>query len=253
MKSLAAQVRRVTFFCAFAVGCATAWGGEFSVDPIRLELGPQIRSGVINVSNEGKANLSFQMQAMEWTQDAKGEDQYSDTQDLVFFPKLMTIEPGKEGVIRIGTKFPVVPREKTYRLFIEELPGSDKPAPSKGAQLTVTIRFGAPIFVKPLKIEDGLEVDQVELSQGKLSLIARNTGNEHQMVQGIQLTGTDSQGRQVYALTLADRYLLAGTSKRYSTAIPKDQCAKIAALAIEFKTDKITQNRKLEVDQAMCL
>ena len=252
MKPLAVRFRQVMLPALLVAGCAPVSAGEFSVNPIRLEMGASVRSGVISVKNEGQDKLSFQMQAMEWTQDGQGQDQYAETQDMIFFPKLMTVEPGQEGVIRIGTKFPVVPREKTYRLFIEELPGAVKPAPTQGAQVTVMIRFGAPIFVKPLKPENRLEVDKIELAKGELSLVARNTGNQHQIVEGIQLRGTDSQGREVYTMMLADRYLLAGTSKRYSTAIPTDQCPKITALAIDFKTDKVVQNVKLEVDKAMC-
>jgi fimbrial chaperone protein len=229
-----------------------AGASEFAVNPIRLELGPNARSGVIGVRNEGKEKISFQMQAMQWTQDAQGQDQYAETQDLVFFPKLMTVEGGEEGVIRIGTRFAVVPQEKTYRLFIEELPGANKPRTEKGPLVNVMIRFAAPIFVRPLKPEDGLELQKIDLSSGELSLVARNSGNQHQVVEGIQLKGTDRQGRAVYALTLADRYLLAGSSRRYSTIIPKEQCAQIAQLAIEFRTDKVSQTGKLEVGQAMC-
>lgn len=228
------------------------WAGEFAVNPIRLDLGPTVRSGVITVRNEGKEKIGFQMQAMQWTQDDQGQDRYEETQDLVFFPKLMTVAAGEEGVIRVGTKVAVVPQEKTYRLFIEELPGAIKPQQGTGPQLNVTIRFAAPIFVRPLKPEDALELQKIDLSSGELSLVARNSGNQHQFIEGIRLKGTDRTGREVYAMTLADRYLLAGTSKRYSTTIPKEQCAQIAQLAIEVKTDKVSQSGKLEVERAMC-
>lgn len=234
------------------LGAAPAAAGDFTVNPIRLELGRNAKSGAITVRNEGQEKLSFQVRAMEWTQDAEGKDQYADTQELVYFPKLLTTEPGEARVIRIGTKFPLVPKEKTYRLFIEELPGAPKPGAEKGAQVSVLIRFGAPIFVKPLKQEDSADIEKIELSRGELALLVRNTGNAHQMVEGIHLRGLDSQGNEAYALTLADRYLLAGTAKRYTATIPRDQCGKIANLAIELKTDKLTLKRSLEVSRAMC-
>jgi fimbrial chaperone protein len=251
MKSAAASLKPIFLAGLAALWCACASAGEFVVNPIRLELGSSTRSGVITVRNESKDKLSFQMQAMEWTQDAQGQDVYVETQELIFFPKLMTVAAGEESVIRIGARMPVTPREKTYRLFIEELPGAAAAA-TIGPQLTVLIRFGAPIFVKPVKAEDRLDLESVEMAGGELSLTARNTGNQHQLVEGIHLKGTDSGGREVYALTLADRYLLAGTRKRYTTTVPRDQCARITQLSIEFKTDKATQGSKLAVGRGMC-
>lgn len=229
----------------------SACAGEFSVNPVRLELGAAARSGAITVRNEGKQPLSFQLQAMEWTQDANGKDQYLETADIIFFPKIMTIAPDEEGVVRVGTRTPAVPVEKTYRLFIEELPGSAQNAPGS-PQITFLIKFGAPIFVTPLKPQDGLELSELALAKGEVTLATRNTGNRHQVVQGIVLTGADASGQPVYSMTLADRYLLAGAAKPYASAIPADQCARIASLAVEYKTDKLSARRQITVTRAMC-
>ena len=226
--------------------------GEFSVNPIRLELGVSVKSGVIAVKNEDKQKLSFQLQAMEWTQSADGKDQYADTPDLLFFPKILSIEPGEEGLIRVGTKTPVVVTEKTYRLFIEELPDGSKRPEGSAAQINVLIRFGAPVFVTPPKPQDSLDIESFHLTKGVVTIAAKNTGNRHQLVQGVDLRGTDSAGQQVYALTLADRYLLAGTAKSYTTFITSEQCVKISSLVLEFKTDKVSASRKLDISRTLC-
>jgi fimbrial chaperone protein len=233
----------------FATGSAMA--GEFSVNPIRLDLGASVRSGVIAIKNEDKQKLGFQIEAKEWTQDAGGKDQYADTNALIFFPKIMSVEPGEEGLIRVGARVAAVPAEKTYRLFIEELPGATKKLEG-GAQINVLIRFGAPVFIAPLKPQDSLDIESFSLAKGTVTVSAKNTGNRHQVVQGIELQGTDAGGSEVYALTLADRYLLTGTAKAYTTAIPADQCAKITRLSLEFKTDKLNVARTLDVTRAMC-
>ena len=238
--------------CSALLASAPCQAGEFSVNPIRLELGTSVKSGVIAVKNEDKRKLNFQLQAMEWTQSADGKDQYADTPDLVFFPKILSIEPGEEGLIRVGTKTPVVAAEKTYRLFIEELPGADKRPEGSAAQINVLIRFGAPVFVTPAKPQDSLDIENFHLSKGVVTIAAKNIGNRHQLVQGIDLRGTDSTGQEVFALTLADRYLLAGTVKSYTTFISAAQCLKINSLALEFKTDKFSTTRKLDVSRTMC-
>ena len=243
----------VVLLLLWALVSAPARAGEFVVNPIRLELGAQARSGVITVRNEGKEKLNFELAAMEWTQDATGKDVYTDTPDLIFFPKIMAIEPGQEGLIRVGSRALIVPVEKTYRLFIEELPGVSAPKPAgSSATINVLIRFGAPVFVAPVKPSDSAEITAATLARGVLSLSVKNTGNRHQIVEGIQLSGIDRAGNEVYALTVADRYLLAGTTKSYTATIPAEQCARIANLSIELKTDKFGVKRKLDIDRAMC-
>lgn len=237
---------------AACLACTFALAGEFSVNPVRLELGAAVRSGAITVRNEGKQPLSFQLQAMEWTQDAAGKDQYQATGDLIFFPKIMTIAPGEEGVVRVGTRTPAVPVEKTYRLFIEELPGNTQAAAGGDPQITFLIKFGAPIFITPLKPDDGLDMTELSLARGEVTLAAKNNGNRHQVVQGIVLTGVDAGGQPVYSMTLADRYLLAGAAKSYASTIAAEQCVRIASLEVEYKTDKVVTKRRIPVTRAMC-
>lgn len=235
--------------CALAAPPAAA---EFVVSPVRVDLGPASRSAAIKVRNDGKEKIGFQLEAMEWRQDAGGKDQYLPTQELVFFPKIMSVEPGDEGVIRVGAKTPVVETEKTYRLFIQELPGAAKAPENAAAQVSFLIRFGAPVFVAPVKPQDSLALDNVALAKGTLSLSARNGGNRHQIFQGIHLKGADAAGKEVYALALTDRYLLAGASKAFSADIPAAQCALLASLSVEVKTDKLSTVRKLDVTPSMC-
>lgn len=244
--------------CAIAAAwilltCGLAVAGEFTVSPVRIDLGAGVKSGVFTITNDGNDKLSFQIQAMEWTQDAAGKDQYTETRDLIFFPKIMSVEPGQEGIVRVGLRTAAASTERTYRLFIEELPGVRKDPEGKAANIKFLIRFGAPIFAAPIKPQDGLEIEGLELKKGAISLLARNTGNRHQMVQGIHLKGTDSAGSTVFALDIADRYVLAGVQKSYTSAVTAEQCLRMAALNVEYKTDKLSAARKLEVTRAMCL
>jgi fimbrial chaperone protein len=165
----------------------SAVAGEFSVNPIRLELGAAARSGAIAVRNEGQQPLSFQLQAMEWTQDAKGKDQYLETRDLIFFPKILTVEPGQERVVRVGARTPVVPSEKNLPSSSKNFGQRQGPA-TKGTQINFLIRFGAPVFITLLKPEDGLEIEDVALAHGDLTFPQRTpatgTGNSGSSFEG---------------------------------------------------------------------
>lgn len=238
--------------CLALLACSPVLAGGFAVSPLRLELGPAVRSGVIEVRNTGSEKLSFQLEALEWAQDEAGKDKYSETRDLVFFPKIMSLNAGEEAIVRIGLRAALAPTEKTYRFFIEELPGVGRQPQGPSAQVTFLVRFGVPIFAAPISPQDGLAVEGFGLNKGTVELAAKNTGNRHQVVSGVQLRGTDTSGATVYSLDIADRYLLSGTKKSYTTTIAADQCHKIDVLAVEIKTDRLSETRKLNVNRSMC-
>jgi fimbrial chaperone protein len=238
--------------CCSGALFASPAAAEFVISPVRLELGAANRSGAITVRNQGSDRLAFQLEAMEWRQDADGQDQYLATQELVFFPRIMNVEAGQDSLVRVGAKTPLVQTEKTYRLFIQELPGPAKSAQGKAAQVNFLIRFGAPIFVGPAQPRDSLAIETLALAKGAISLSAHNTGNRHQVVQGVFLKGVDGSGNEVYSLTLADRYLLAGATKNFSASVPAGECARMASLSVEVRTDRLSAVRKLDVDPNMC-
>jgi fimbrial chaperone protein len=243
---------RILAVAFWTIAGIQAMAGEFSVNPIRVDLGPTAKSAVITVTNEGNEKLNFQIQGMEWSQNAAGKDEYRDTRELIFFPKIMSVEPGREGVIRIGLRAQAVAAEKTYRLFIEEMPGIQKEPQTSGAQIKFLIRFGVPVFAAPGRPADGLAVDGFELKNGVIALFATNMGNRHQVVKGIHLKGMDSAGKAIYGLDIADRYLLAGTRKSYTATVAAEQCRQITVLDLEIKTDKLSETRRLDVTPAMC-
>lgn len=232
--------------------CAQVFAGEFTVNPVRIDLGPAARSAAVTVANEGKEKLNFQLQAMDWAQDAAGKDQYSETRDLIFFPRIMSVEPGQEAVVRVGLKTGASASERTFRLFIEELPGIVKKPEGNAAQINFLVRFGLPIFAAPIQPRDGLAIEKLELTNGVIAVAARNTGNRHQVFKSLRLEGTDASGNRVYGLDIADRYLLAGIVKSYTATLTPEQCGKIAALEVEIATDKLTEKRRLDVSRTMC-
>ena len=245
--------RRLVAAVIWCTSCSAAFAGEFSVKPIRLDVVHSAKSTSVSVVNDGAEKISFQLQAMDWTQDKDGKDQYADSRDLIFFPKLFAVEPGQEALVRIGFKSPVTTTEKTYRLFIEELPGIVKKTEANSAQINVLIRFGLPIFVKPALTQDGLAIEAVELTNSVLSFTARNSGNRHQIYKSIRLEGLNAANKPVFSLDLADNYLLASAAKPYKTTLSALQCRELVSLVINIETDKLIQSRKLDVKPDMCL
>jgi fimbrial chaperone protein len=237
-----------TLLCLlFVIGSAQA--GEWRVSPIRMTLGNDAKSGTISVINEGTGKFQVQMKAYLWEQDAEGKDRYTESNDLVFFPKMMLFTKPEERILRTGIKSPAGAREKTYRLFIEEIPEAKK---TPGTNVAIAIRFGVPIFVKPTKEESKGELVSIELTKGELRATVRNSGNVHFVINSVEFTGRNGSGEQTYSRKFDGWYLLNGVSRTYAATIPGEVCAKSAKLDVEVKTDLFVLNGKLDVDKTMC-
>lgn len=240
-------------FALLVMSPSYGYCGQWRVAPARVFLDREIKSSVITVVNEGDDKVNLQGNAMEWSQDAEGKDVYKDTGDLMFFPRMLSINKGEQKIIRAGMKVPAGAREKTYRLFIEEIPQPHK-GPADVAQLTVAVRFGVPFFVKPIKEEVKGELSNAELSKGVVSATVKNSGNTHFRIGTITLKGTNSQGAETFATKIDGWYLLADAVRSYTVPVPKDKCAETAQIEIVVATDaKITLKRLLNVEKAQCL
>jgi fimbrial chaperone protein len=223
---------------------------EWQVIPIRLDLDRATKSGVLTIKNRGDIALNVQIKAFEWSQDANGKDQYSETADLIFLPRIATIEKQADQLVRAAIKVPATAREKTYRLFIEEIPKARK-AESTG--VAIAVRFGVPIFVKPLKEEIRGEIVKMELAKGVLSATVKNTGNIHFNTNSLVVRMQNSKGEEVFTKDIKGWYLLSDISRDHAVPIPEKACLEAVVAEIEVKADKLNLKRRLDLKKTMCM
>jgi fimbrial chaperone protein len=217
--------------------------------PIRLDFSQKVRSGVITLVNDSDQPISFNLEAGEWTQDETGKDKYDPTSDLIFFPKELTINPKEERVIRAGVKKLPVGQEKTYRLFVKELPPKRDNAANSVA---IAIRFGVPVFVEPPRETIQGEITHPVMEQGKLVIPVRNTGNRHFRIKTVSVVGKNASGEKTFSQELNGWYLLANTTRPYLVEIPREICRKLGTIDIQASGDKIQLSGKVDVDPTMC-
>jgi fimbrial chaperone protein len=227
-----------------------AFAGQFSVSPIRLDFDRHIKSGSITVLNQGTEPLDLQMRAMEWTQDAEGKDQYAETNDIIFFPRIMTLQGGESRILRMGIRLPATLKEKTYRLFLEEIPNLKK---TEGTQVAIAVRFGVPIFVKPIEEKPRGEVEKIELSKGNLRIVIKNIGNVHFLIDKIYIRGKNASSQYVFSKELNGWYLLSEDSRLYTTSISQEDCMNIKQIDVEIKTDQLSLDKRFDVSKSMCV
>src|ERR1700759_2394475 len=110
---------------ALALGIAVvAQATAVAVDPTRLHLSAKAHAQSLTLRNSGTEKARFQVSAFSWAQSTSGEMQLTPTQDILFFPSLLEIAPGETRKIRVTTDVPADTLEKSYRLFVDELPPS---------------------------------------------------------------------------------------------------------------------------------
>jgi fimbrial chaperone protein len=223
--------------------------GDWRVSPIRIDLGRDAKSGSVTVHNGPGGRMQVQLSAGEWTQDGEGKDRYADSGDLVFFPRILQFEPDQDRVVRVGIRAPAVRQERAYRLFIEEMPAFD---PNRGTSIGVVLRFGVPVFVRPLKEEPAGAIASLSLDNGVLRVRVANEGNVHFSIQAVVATGRDPKGAETFRKEATGWYLLPGVSRTHPVEVPREACAATSRIEVEVRTDRIPLSGHLETSPGNC-
>ena len=226
---------RLAFAALATAGAAGAFGGDFGVSPIRVELDRSVKSAVITVTNDDRRPLAFQVRALQWTQDAEGADRYAETADLVYFPRQLKLAPKESRVVRVGYRAPPAQREQAFRLYIEELADQSARDPAQTG-VSVTLRFGVPIFLRPAT---PAAAGALELPSSGGRALIRNTGNVHFRVNAVRYAAVDAGGKSVAEQTADGWYLLAGVERAYPVKLPREACARGSRLRAEALVDKL--------------
>jgi P pilus assembly chaperone PapD len=89
------------------------FAASFDIKPVRLELSKETPLEKLVIKNVSDKEFPLQVRVYEWNQNEKGEDVYTETDDIIVFPKIMTIKCDEERYIRVGSKVVPGTTEKT--------------------------------------------------------------------------------------------------------------------------------------------
>ena len=242
-----------TLLCAFLISFAILpqkiFSADFSIAPVRVFFDTRTTTAILTITNESEKDLTLQLKTFTWQQDEAGEDVYSPTEDIIFFPKIFKIEKAADKLIRLWSKIPHGSDEKTYRLFLEEIPESQA---ANGASVRILMRVGVPIFISPLQESAKGVITKAVLQSGNLSLSIKNEGNSHFIIQKITVKGTNDAGIELFNIETGGGYLLAAASKSFMIEIPADKCPQAKFFEINIDTDKLSLDGKIEISKEMC-
>ena len=164
------------------------------------------------LKNVSGLRTGLQLSVYQWKQDENGNDIYSPTDNVIVFPRIFTIDNGKSKTIRAGLRVPPCDLEKTYRIYLEELPLSQ---PATGTSLQVLMRLGVPVYVPAISPVYKARIEGPQVSNGKLSFTLRNTGNTHLLMKTCNFSGQSSTGQELFKRELGSRCVLTGKTAVY--------------------------------------
>jgi fimbrial chaperone protein len=251
-----AHSRRTLAAClAIAVGlalgqAAAAAAASFTVNPTQVFLSSTTRSALVTIRNETDKPVRFQLSLVAWTQDPNGQMQLASTEDVVFFPALLTLDGREERRVRIGAEVPAGPVEKTYRLFVEELPPAESAGTTNG--VVMLTKVGIPIFLQPAKLTTRATLESLGLKAGRFSFRLVNSGTIHFIPQAVRVRGLDEAGAAVLDLKPAAWYVLAGSDRVFDLEIPADGCGRIRSFVVEAQLTGSTLRETLGAPDGAC-
>lgn len=193
--------------CAFLLLLCLAWGyagaGQVSINPVTLQLQPNVRATQLTLSNQDAQPVTFDLSVLSWTQTG-GQEALSPTQAVVVAPATVTLAPGTSQTVRVARLGSPTLDELAYRLLITE-------RPSNTPGVSTRLQFSLPVFDGPSSSSPGDASTlpfQARLTQDGRVLLS-NPGKVHLRLSGLeaQVNGRWAQVPLVYLLAGQGRLL----------------------------------------------
>ncbi|QZY66563.1 molecular chaperone (plasmid) [Providencia rettgeri] len=203
-------IRTTTFI--FLGSAFSSHSATLQVYPVNIDFSENEKTKAVYVSNAGKSAINAQIRVFLWQQDS-GENKLIETREIIVSPPLTDIPPGQQQMIRI-----ILPNQKTtnaelsYRLIIDELPGSDEA--QNGGAINFLLRYSLPIFIyTPSTPVDNAKIHVwIDKSATPALLKVSNENNQHIKLSDVSII---NQGKKVVVSKGLLGYVLANNQMQW--------------------------------------
>ncbi|WP_430385448.1 fimbrial biogenesis chaperone [Blastomonas fulva] len=180
---------------------------SLAILPVTIQMEPGQMATLLTVINQGPVETAVQIRAFSWNQ-ADGTDQLVNSDDIMVSPPLATIQPGGTQIVRLVLRKPVVGREGTYRVLLDQIP-----PPAEPGVVRVALRMSLPVFAEPAtRVAPELKF-HIEHDNGQPYLVATNDGGSHEAIRDVVLEAAN--GANLKVDSAVSPYVLAGAKRRW--------------------------------------
>ena len=216
-----------------------------SISPTRLVLDPKTKVATLTLENKSDTPTNVQIKANGWYMDDAGNYIEDKTGDFLFFPRLATIAAGQTQVIRVGYQGDFPSMEKSYRVYVQELPPVKQPDYLKPEGNTVAggvqILLGMSIAVYIRPSADKIPPPQIkwisaEKVKGNIKIGLENQGSFHFYTQRVELDLQDKAGNSLFSKEFQSYQSFHGRKHGYTVLPTKLE----EAVCLKARKGKVT-------------
>ncbi|MDH5545197.1 MAG: fimbria/pilus periplasmic chaperone [Gammaproteobacteria bacterium] len=240
---------RLFIFVLLVQAATFSYAASFKVNPLKLEFSQNTRTSILELSNTSNGSVTLQIDARKWMQDASGTDVYDEADEIVFFPRIVTLKANEQRTIRIGFNGTRdAQKEMTYRIFVEELVSRSE----RNQALNFALRFSIPLFIQPEREKVEVALSGASVKNGKASVVLENRGNQHVIVKQFQVTGLDRNQHEIFFHESKGWYVLSGNHNAFSIKLSDQECGRSEFLELTTRTSAKTLVARVPKEQIGC-
>ncbi|HUK06735.1 MAG TPA: fimbria/pilus periplasmic chaperone [Stellaceae bacterium] len=213
--------------------CSPAHALRFT--PLIVAMAPngQGASQSFQLDNDSDGPAAVQISIVHREMAGDGKETLTDAEaDFAVFPAQVVLLGHETRTVRVQwLGEPAIKDELPYRIIAEQLPVALAPAPGKGAQISVVVRYEGALYMQPPGVKPDLKVTGAEPASGadnrrKLAIDVTNSGTAHAVIYNPTVIA-ESGGKSLTLKTnqldgLAGQNVLAGHSRRFLVPWPTD-------------------------------
>lgn len=225
---------------------AGAHAAALKIFPVRMVLTPAEPVQTMTIQSSGTEKMRVQMRIFAWRQE-NGKDVFDETRDVLVNPGLFEIAPGGQQIARLGQRVSPGANEKSYRIFLEEVPNQQ---PLKQGEVRTLLRISIPIFVPAANIVGKLAWTVSPAGAGGVTVAIHNQGTVHVQIHRLTLTRADGAALGAQDMSA---YLLPGASLQITlqvnTPVRRGDALKLSAMTdqADFSADLVSEPPQREV------
>jgi fimbrial chaperone protein len=244
------MLRRLAPILLLVGAAPPARAAGLQVVPVLVELSAAEPRATVVVRNVADEPVRLELTVSAWDQAADGQMRLAPAPEMVVYPPLLQLAPREERKVRVSTTAAFGPRERSFRLFIRELPPAGRPsAPNAVRFLT---RIGVPVFLSPTRPELRAEITGAAVHGGRLAVTIRNTGTTRLSPGKLKVEGLGDDGKSVFSAEVDLWYVLAGGERALEVALPEAGCDRARTVVVEAPVGEASVRARVETPRGAC-
>lgn len=218
----------IGFFGLLLLSFSVSAGIKFNPIQLYIQDSNRQRSTTVSVESTGlKKSRIFEISALKWKQNQKGEDVLEEDKTLLFNPKTFELKPESKQIVRVGFSQPLsnIDQEQTWRIIFKEV----TPIEEESSSINFLFNFSLPLFAGK-QVNPKLDL-KLEKHENQAYLNIDNLAKSH--IKIVEILVTDNTNKEILKKKLG-QYVLGGNRIKLELG----EITNNNELKIRIKTDK---------------